>query len=207
MKKTVLLLVIVLGGGWYVATAPASDEVSIADFDPYRLADLELRMWQAYYERDTPRLFRLLVVSLREQYDLSWFHAMSAAFDLAQAASTFAELQSDYQSVLPDLESAYTTTRDWLDAGFDPADVARAELAWWVARRTPGKNSPQQVGALIADEYAMLYEVRRALVLRAGVLRAEAAALRDRQAQNPDWNRIATMLVGSYSELYTALNR
>jgi len=207
MKKTLIVFAIVLGGGWYVVTMPASDEVSITDFDPYRLADLELQMWQAYYDRDTPRLFRLLVATMREQYDLSWLHATSTAFDLAQAASTFAELQSDYQSVLPDLEAAYTTVRDSVDAGFDPAEVARAELAWWVARRIEGKNSPQQVGALIAEEYALLYAVQPSRVLRAAVLRAEAAALRDRQADNPDWTGIATMLVGSYSELYSALNR
>ena len=52
---------------------------------------------------------------------------------------------------MPDLEAAYSTARDWLDAGFDPPAVARAELAWWVARRIPGQNSVEQVGGLIAD--------------------------------------------------------
>jgi len=207
MKKTLLALVLVLGAGGYALARPASDEVSIVDFDPYRIADLELRMWQAYYDRDTIRLFRLLVVTLREQYDFSWLTSVSAALDLAQAASTFAELRSNYQSVLPDLEAAYTTTRDWLDAGFDPAEVARAELAWWVARRTPGKNSPEQGGALIADEYALLYEAPRFSVTRAGLLRAEAAALRDAQADNPDWARIGQMLTDSYVDLYASLNR
>jgi hypothetical protein len=27
----------------------------------------------------------------------------------------------------------------------------RGELAWWIARRVPGQNSPELVGALIAD--------------------------------------------------------
>ncbi|MBI2189854.1 MAG: hypothetical protein HYU37_22460 [Acidobacteria bacterium] len=207
MKKTLLVLALVIGGGWYFVTTPPSDEVSIAEFDPYRLADLELQMWQAYYDRDTVRLFRLLVVTLREQYDYSWLNAVSAAFDLARAASSFAELRSNYQNVLPDLESAYTTARDWLGAGFDPAEVARAELAWWVARRIPGKDRPDQVGALIADEYALLYETPRDNVMRAAQLRAEAAALRDRQAESPDWDRIGKMLAESYVELYAALNR
>jgi hypothetical protein len=153
------------------------------------------------------RLFRLLVVTLREQYDYSWINAVSAAFDLARAASTFADLQSNYATVLPDLESAYTTARDWLDAGFDPAEVARAELAWWVARRTPGKDQPDQVGALIADEYALLYETTPSSMMRAGQLRARAAALRDQEAEAPDWETIGNMLTDSYVELHTALNR
>jgi hypothetical protein len=207
MKKTLLAVTLAIGVGWYVLTSPPAGGVSVAEFDPYRLADLEVQMWQAYYDDNTVRLFRLLVVTLREQYDYSWTNAVSAAIDLARAASTFAELRSGYQSVLPDLESAYTTARDWLDAGFEPRDVARAELAWWVARRTPGKDRPDQVGALIADEYALLYEIPRSSVMRAAQLRAQAGALRDQQADAPDWDRIAGLLTESYVELYAALNR
>jgi hypothetical protein len=207
MKKTLLAIVLVFAGGWYVLTSPPAGGVSVTEFDPYRLADLEVQMWQAYYDGANVRLFRLLVVTLREQYDYSWANAASAAFDLAKAASTFAEVRSNYQGVLPDLESAYRTARDWLDAGFDPAQVARAELAWWVARRTPGKNSPDQVGALIADEYALLYEVPPSSVRRAALLRAQAAALRDREADAPDWDAIARLLTESYVELYDGLNR
>ena len=205
--KTLLILALIVGVGWYAVTSPPQGGVSIAEFDPYRVADLEVQMWQAYYDGDTLRLFRLLVVTLREQYDYSWVNAVSAAFDLARAASTFADLRGNYQSVLPDLESAYTTARDWLDAGFDPAEVARAELAWWVARRTPGKDRPDQVGLLIADEYALLYETPRSSMMRAGLLRAQAAALRDQEADTPDWDTIAGLLTNSYVELHAALNR
>jgi len=207
LRSPAVLVLLVLAVAAYIVLAPPPGPRTINAFDPYRVADLELQMWQAYYEDDTVRLFRLLVVTLREQYHYSWATAASAAFDLARAASTFANTQSNYVSVLPDLESAYTTARDWLDAGFDPADVARAELAWWVARRTPGKNRPDQVGGLIADEYAMLYGAPHASVLHAARLRAEAAALRDQQADAPDWDRIGTMLTESYVDLHRAVNQ
>jgi len=207
MKKTLFVLALMVGAGWYVLASPPAGGVSITTFDPYRLADLEVDMWQAYYDRDTISLFRLLVVTLREQYDYSWINAGSAAFDLARAASTFADLRSNYQSVLPDLTSAYTTARDWLDAGFDPEEVARAELAWWIARRTPGKDRPDQVGALIADEYALIYGSSRSSMMRAGQLRAQAAALRDQEAKAPDWDSIDRLLTDSYVELYSALNK
>ena len=207
LRSPGVLFLLIAALAAYILFAPPPGPRAITEFDPYRVADLELEMWQAYYDEEDVRLFRLLVVALREQYHYSWVNAASAAFDLARAASTFADLRMNYQSVLPDLESAYTTARDWLDAGFDPADVARAELAWWVARRTPGKNRPDQVAGLMADEYALLYETSRSAVLRPALLRAEAAALRDQQAEAPDWDRVGRLLTESYVALYEALNR
>src|SRR5439155_10885044 len=96
----------------------------------------------------------LLVTTLREQYHYSWATAATEGFHLARAAATFGDASSHYETVLPDLEAAYGTAKRWLSAGFEPRDVARAELAWWVARRTPGRNEPEEVGRLIAVEYA-----------------------------------------------------
>jgi hypothetical protein len=143
---------------------------------------------------------------LREQYRYPWATAAREAFHLARAAATFGSAQGNYEQVLPDLEAAYTTARDWLRASFDPLAVARAELAWWVARRVPGQNSPDYVGALIAREYGLLYEMPLGAVLEAGTLRAEAAALRDAQQGEPDWATIERLLLASYHELATALN-
>src|SRR5919198_3556715 len=43
-----------------------------APFDPDALADLETRMWKAYYRRQPARLFGLLILALREQAHASW---------------------------------------------------------------------------------------------------------------------------------------
>src|SRR6185436_11248102 len=126
--------------------SPPRGPRSLREFDPDRMADLELRMWQAYYANERVRLFALLVTTLREQYHYSWTTATVEGFHLARAAATFAELKGQYEVVLPDLERAYQTAARWHRAGFDPRAVARAELAWWVARRTPGQNDPEQVG-------------------------------------------------------------
>jgi hypothetical protein len=124
---------------------------------------------------------------------------------LARAAAVFGNARSNYEQVLPDLESAYTTARDWERASFDPRAVARAELAWWVARRIPGQTAPEHVGELIADEYALLYGVARPTVMSAGVFRAQAGALRDAQADEPDWLSIEGLLEHSYLDLHRAL--
>jgi len=179
---------------------------SMREFNPPRLADLEVRMWQAYYAKERLRLFGLLVTMLHEQYHYSWATATLEGFHLARAAATFGDLRNGYDVVLPDLEAAYAKAKSWTHAEFDPRAVARAELAWWVARRVPGQNSAEQIGGLIADEYALLYETTRARVEAAALLRAQAAALRDAQAGRPDWERIGRLLLQSYSELRSALS-
>jgi hypothetical protein len=206
-RRTALAIaaVLVMAVVYWLTAAPAP-RGSMRQFDPARLANLETRMWQAYYEKQNIRLFSLLVVMLREQYHYSWAISVREAFHLARAAATFGNARSNYEQVLPDLEAAYTMVRDWEGARFDPRDVARAELAWWVARRIPGENAPEHVGAIIAEEYALLYEVPAPSVESAGVLRAQAGALRDAQASAPDWPVIESLLVRSYSDLHRALN-
>lgn len=188
-----------------LALTPPRGPRSLRVFQPARLADLEVRMWQAYYAKERVRLFSLLVTMLHEQYRYSWATAAIEGFHLARAAATFGDLKSGYDVVLPDLEAAYAKARSWTGAAFDPAAVARAELAWWAARRVPGQNSPEHVGALIADEYALLYETTPSNVAAAALLRAKAAALRDEQTAQPDWATIARLLRASYDELLLAL--
>jgi hypothetical protein len=205
--RLLLLSVILLLAGFYLLflrTPPGPRSLRVFDAD--RMAHLELDMWQAYYRRENVRLFRGLVTMLHEQYRYSWAKAIVAGFHLARAARTFGDARSGYERVLPDLERAYGIARDWTSAGFDPAAVAKAELAWWVARRVPGQDSPEQVGGLIADEYALLYEAPRAAVLEAAVLRARAGKLRDEGGDQADWPRVSQLLIESYRSLHTAVN-
>jgi len=197
---------LIVGALSYAVVAPPAGPRSLKRFDPVRMADLELRMWRASYENDRVRLLGLLVTTLREQYRYSWAVAAIEGFRLARAAARFSEVQSNYDAVLPDLEAAYTTARSWLRADFEPAAVARAELAWWVARRTPGRNDAATVAGLIADEHVLLYETSRDLVMFPAQLRAEAAALRDANPERPDWDTIGRLLEESYAALSRALS-
>jgi hypothetical protein len=205
-RLVAILGVTAIGVGVAVALTPPAGPRSLRRFEPDRMAELELRMWQAYYRKEKLRLFGLLVTMLHEQNRYSWAKATLAGFHLARAAAGFGDAREGYERVLPDLERAYTIARDWNGAGFDPAAVARAELAWWVARRIPGQNSAANVGALIGDEYALLYEVPRERVAVAATDRAEAAALRDRGGPQADWAAVEVLLRRSYHELYDGLN-
>jgi hypothetical protein len=186
------------GAGWITVVRPPPGPRSARLFDPDRLADLEVEMWRAYYRRDKAVLFRTLVVALREQFHYPWSKATRAAFYLARAAATFGARSTDYEPVVPDLRQAYQIARDWTGAGFDPDQVARAELAWWVARRDPRTSQPEAVGRLIAVLYARFYQLPVQQVSEAGLLRARAAALRDRGG---DWPEVRRLLRASYRSL------
>ena len=188
-----------------LACTPPRGPRSLRVFDPVRLADLEVRMWQSYYAKERIHLFGLLVTMLHEQYRYSWAIASIEGFHLARAAATFGDLRDGYDVVLPDLEAAYARAKSWTDASFDPRAVARAELAWWVARRISGRNSPEEIGGLIADEYALLYDTSPSVVRAAALLRAQAGAIRDAQTSRPDWDRIGRLLLQSYRELAAAV--
>ena len=193
---------------WYalfVHTPPGPRSLRV--FDPDRVAELEVDMWQAYYTKANLRLFRDLVILLREQYRYTWARAVVAGFHFARAAARFGNMRADYEQLLPDLTAAYAIARDWTGARFDPAGVARAELAWWVARRVPGRDTAEQVGRLITEEYALLYETPIEQVAESALLRARAARLRDDGGEHADWATVARMLHDSYRQLAAGLRR
>lgn len=205
-RRPVLLVttILLLGLLALLFVAPPGPR-SVKVFDPDRVADLEVDMWQAYYNQERVRLFRGLLTLLREQNRYSWARAGQQAYYFAKAASTFGSATRDYDSVLPDLTKGYGVMRNWTNAGFDPETVARAELAWWVARRVPEQSDPANVGRLMAQVNASIYGVPAERVSRASALRAEAAALRDRGGANADWSAVSTLLHASYRQLYRAV--
>jgi len=208
-RRQILLavLVAVLAGGVYAGWfyAPPGPR-TLRAFDPDRTADLEVDIWRLYYEPSNVHLFTDLATMLHEENRYPWASAGLAAYHLERATSTFAATHSGYELLLPDLEAAYATAKNWTHANFDPAAVANLELAWWVAERIPSQNSPDQVGGLIADENALLYGVPRDRVLAASILRARAGQLRD-DGENVDWAAVSDLLHQSYRQLHDAVSR
>ena len=176
--------------------------------DPAKAAEAENNMWKAYYSRDLIVLRVELVDLLRSQFDLSYVEALDIGEDITRAAMTFTTTGDDYRrTVLPDLIYAYTKLKYKLVADFDPIEAASAELNWWVARRTPGKDSAEEVGKLIAHLYAVVFGGNQSMFERAGMLRAQAATLRDRDGELCDWNNVESLLLESYQALRDAHNR
>lgn len=174
-------------------------------FNPDKIARAELEMWRAYYAGNEIKLATELVALFRNQFGLSLPVATRVGKLYAQAAMKFQAATGNYDEVvLPDLIEAYRLVQQTTGASFNPETAARAELAWWIARRTPGENSPEQVGRKIAELYAVLYGGNNPKLQNAALLRARAAALRDAGGANPDWVQIEVLLRESYSALQNA---
>ena len=168
------------------------------NFDPAVIADAETRMWQAYYTRDNQALGLALVSLLGEQFGLSYVAAAQVGEQLALGAAIFSQRGPDHEAnATSTLVDAYALLRDAVDGSWDPAEAARLEVQWWVDRRTPGRDSPEQVGQSIASLYELFYGEMNPDLQEAGRLRAEAAALRDAQQQQANWPRIQALLEDS----------
>jgi hypothetical protein len=185
------------------------------DFDPDRLARLELAMWKAYYRRQAGRLFRLLVRANQEQADVSWLRAVLAAFWLAWAAARFGRSTGDYERFEAPIARGYRLLG--LPPEVDVEEVARRELRWWVVRREIGLAAGDAAGEAITRLYAAIYELPEATVATAGRLRGQAAEVRDRgaavDADGPAgegrayWPEVGRLLRESYRSLSAAVTQ
>ena len=183
------------------------------DFDPERLARLELAMWKAYYRGRPALLFRLLVRANQAQAGVGWVRAVVAAFWLAWAAARFGRAAGEYERFAGPIARGYR----WLGLPdhVDAAEVARRELRWWVVRREIGLEAGEAAGEAIASLYAELYGVPESAVAEAGLLRGQAAEVRDRGAAiDPEgsggegrayWPEVARLLRLSYQRLSEVL--
>lgn len=194
------LALLLLIGAWVLFHKPHG-------FDSVKIARAETRMWQAYYTRDYKKLGLELVLLLRHQFGLSYAESLLVARDLATAAATFQPSASGLGNIQQSLESAYARIGRAVGGQWDPRAAARAELAWWVARRTPGHDSVKEVGQDITRLYAILYGRTNPDIEQAGRLRAEAAALRDSGGINADWPRVQNLLEQSYAALVRGVSQ
>jgi hypothetical protein len=183
------------------------------EFDPDRLAALELGMWKAYYRRQPALLLRLLIRANREQAAIGFVRASIAAFWLTYAAVRFGTATGDYSRFAADIARGYR----WLGlpSSVDVDAVAERELRWWVVRREIGLAAGFAAGDAITALYATLYDEPESDVREAGRLRGEAAEVRDRGAgADPEGSRGAgeaywpevTRLLREYRSLHAALH-
>ncbi|NQT92770.1 MAG: hypothetical protein HQ559_08415 [Lentisphaerae bacterium] len=174
----------------------------VPSFDPDKVAEAETKMWKAYYSMDKAGVVAQLRTLIQQQHGVTAQQAREISEAFGRSAMMFELASGNYDVlVLPDLTKAYIMAKAASGASFDPKKAARAELAWWVARRTPGKDSAEQVGKKIAELYTLLFGGKHRSFEKAGLLRAQAAGLRDRGGRNADWARVQKLLQQSYRSI------
>lgn len=180
-----------------------------------KMADAEVSSWKAYYAKDKLGIFTNLTKMIGIQYDIQDPALLrQVSFQLGLAIAKFGELPrgtttEEYdKQVLPLLVEGYKSLKDATNSKWNEEKAAKDDLAWWLARRRKGTNSPEQVGKLMAKLYRTVYGSEdNHHFSRAGFLRAAAARYRDLckwhwgGIQEKDWAIIRTMLKDAYTEL------
>ena len=100
-----------------------------------RIAELEAAGWRAYYDRDWPRVIRLMVALNQEQFHIPFPLSAVAAFHIARASAAWAAVDHDEAAVRPHLQRFYRMARRWSDFEFEPRRAAELEIAYWIEHR------------------------------------------------------------------------
>jgi hypothetical protein len=108
--------------------------------NPDRLAALEAGGWRAYYDRDWPRLIKLMVQLNQEQFHIPFPLSLVAAFHVARGSVAWAPVEHDVAAVTEHFVRFYRMARRWSGLTFEPHRAARLEIGYWIEHRRLSGN-------------------------------------------------------------------
>jgi hypothetical protein len=185
-------------------------------FDPDRVAYLEATGWQAYYDRNWPRVLSLMVQMNREQFRMTLPTATAAAIDIVRASIAFAPIDNDVPAATAHLQRFYDKARCSRDLHAEAQTLAALEMNYWVVHRTLAlerQQAPDHTGdiepmvASLASMHAALFDATPEAIHRSAELRAEAARTVDRITGGystdvaGDWCQVEATLREAYRSL------
>jgi hypothetical protein len=194
---------------------PAADALR-AGFDPERLAYLEAAGWRAYYDRNWPRVFRLMVQMNREQFRMPLPTAIATAVDIVRASIAFAPVDNDVPAATSHLRSFYGKALRSLGLAADARTLAALEMDYWIVHRRLAlerKQAPSHDGDVepmvdsLARLHAALFIAPPEAIRRSAELRAQAAVAVDRITGGystdveDDWRQVEESLRQAYRAL------
>ncbi len=131
-----------------------------------RIAELEAGGWRAYYDRDWPRVIRLMVALNQEQFHIPFPLSVVAALHIARASVAWVPVDHDEAAVVVHLDRFYRMARRWSGLEFDPRRAADLEIGYWIEhRRLIGVDDKtpfvEAMAALHAELFSMPVEQMR----------------------------------------------
>lgn len=196
-----------------------------------RIAHIETELWEAYYNRQWLREFRLLVAMHREFFGMGGLTAVAASYDAARAAIAFAPVEgNDIPKARRFLLRYYEKVRRALDCEASAADLAERELDYWIIHRQvasrrlaevnagrsvddPDLDEIAPVTAAFARLHAGLFNSTEGAMHQSAVHRAQATAVVDRISgrYSPDvlgdWTRVEAYLRLAYRAIDVAVEQ
>lgn len=202
-------------GTWWVSIGSPGGRLS---FDPYRLADLEYRMWVAYYLRRWTHLLAASVRLLRLGFGAEPGRILRGAWLMLRAVQLWAPFpDNDPDGAQACMSELYALIRLRFGEPADPARAASLEIDWWRAHRKRQYSADlAETGDELVDSvtrlYSYLYGQLEAAVRPAAVHRVQAMDLSDRWVREgcpPDSPLLPlerAALVRAYSALLAAVH-
>ena len=195
-------------------TAPVArpGRAPLAAFDPEIIGRLEQRAWAAYYYRQWPTLFDLMLRMTRGAFGLSLPRAVYASYLNTQAQVVWARQGAQDGLAEEYMRRFYAYVREPTGGRYDVNTAARLEVNWWAVHRNRDQYPDHSALAqALADSYAEVYQVPADRVLAAGEARAAAMDLSDqwnREGKDPNsplLAQIADLLIAGYRALSEAV--
>jgi hypothetical protein len=174
--------------------------------------------WAAYYQRDWPRVLRLMVRLNHAQFAMSWAEATASALDTVRAAAAFAPVANDLAATRRHLTRYFARARRPAAITADAATLAERELDYWVvhrelANRRKADRADDDLAPLVdalARLHAAVFDSTPERMRVSAALRALAAARVDRitggysDDVSADWATIHELLRDAYRAIEIA---
>ena len=167
--------------GWVSMRAPDG----LRSLDPFHIADLEYRMWVAYYLRRWTSLLAASVSLLWLGFGTDLARILQGAWLMLRAAQLWAPFpDNDPDGAQARMRELYGLVRLRFGQPADPARAASLEIDWWRAhRRRQYAPNPAETGDELVESvtrlYCYLFGVTAAVVRPAAEHRVRAMDLSD----------------------------
>jgi hypothetical protein len=211
---SLLVALILVVAAYGVATTPprVAGRSPFTAFVPETIGRLEQQAWAAYYYRQWPQLFDLLLRLTRDQFGASLPRALYASYFATQAQIVWARQGAQDGLAEEYMRRFYEAVRDSSGGVYDPRRAAELEVQWWAVHRNRNQYPDHSVlAAALAATYAEVYRVPAERLLPAGEARAAAMDLSDqwiaegKDPNSPLLEQIAQRLIQSYQALRDAV--
>lgn len=188
-------------------------------FNPDKVAYYEKAGWEAYYDRDWLRAFRLMVQLNREEFRMPFPAAVAGALDVVRASIAFAPVDNDIPRTKEFLRRYFDRARRSSGIPIDAATLSELEIDYWIVHRRLAvermkqpdlDNTGPMVESLVRLHSALFGGAPEA-VRRSAEYRALAAKAVDRITGRystdvaGDWRQVEAYLQQAYREIAAAL--
>ena len=184
--------------------------LDLSRLNPEQIAYYEKAGWEAYYDRDWPRAFGLMVRLIETQFQVPFPRSFLAALHVIRASIAFAPRDHDLDATRQQLERFYTIAACANDGAFDPRRAAELELRYWVIHRELAEAPELDKRLLVqslAELHAALFGRTPTELWASAESRAAAAEAVDRITSRrstdvaADWRRVEERLRRAYEHV------